>query len=106
MVHAIVDEHDVPEPEVALNGLPAGSLSQLGGAVGVRSRHRCRNIASRAVPDVRDRVDDVAEYFLERQTQGRNLGSHGGAASVFSLSTHRIALTPNCARHVSASQTA
>jgi hypothetical protein len=74
-----------PEPEVALNGLPVGSPRQLGGAVGVPSRHRCRTVASSSVPDVRDRVDDAAEYFLERQTRARNLCSHGGAASVFSF---------------------
>ena len=82
----------VPEPEVALNGLPVGAVGVRSRALvcprppprsrpqSVRKRHRCRNIASRAVPDVRDRV--AAEYFLERQTRGRNLGSHGGAARV------------------------
>ena len=44
----------------------ASGLSKLGRAVGVRSHHRCRNLAWSAVPDVRDRVDDAAQDFLER----------------------------------------
>src|SRR5262249_61435115 len=55
-----------PGREEAVARLPVRGLSQLGGAVGGRARHRRRDMAWSAARDGRDSGDDAAEDLLER----------------------------------------
>src|SRR5262245_45405468 len=61
----MVDENNVPGPQVVLDGLPIGSLSKLCGVIEVRTRRR-HNMVWSALRDVRDRINNTPEDLLER----------------------------------------